>query len=82
VGILEMVKGLFGGEIVQNALESTGLNEHLEGFVGEGTAAAESLGVEAHQAVETIGSVGEMLPDGFGEVVQGATDGVLPDTPV
>jgi Ethanolamine utilization protein EutJ (predicted chaperonin) len=76
------VKGLFGGDIVQNALESTGLNEHVEGFLGEGTAVAESLGVDADQAVETLGGVGEVLPDGLGEVVQGATEGTLPDTPV
>jgi hypothetical protein len=82
VGLLDMVKGLFGSDIVQNTLESTGLNEHVEGFLGEGTAVAESLGVDADQAVETLGGVSEVLPDGFGEVVQGATEGALPDTPV
>lgn len=82
MGLLDMVKGLFGSDIVQNALESTGLNEHVEGFLGEGTAVAESLGVDADQAVETLGGVSEVLPDGFGEVVQGATEGALPDTPV
>jgi hypothetical protein len=81
VGLLDMVKGLFGGDIVQNALESTGLNEHVEGLLGEGTAVAEALGVDADQAVETFGGVGEMLPDGLGEAVQGATEGALPDTP-
>ena len=82
MGLLDMVKGLFGGDIVQNALESTGLNEHVEGFLGEGTAVAESLGVDADQAVETLGGVGEVLPGGFGEVVQGATEGALPYSPV
>ncbi len=82
MGLLDTVKGLLGGDIVQNALESTGLNEHVEGFLGEGTAVAESLGVDADQAVETVGGVGEMLPDSFGEVVQGVTEGALPETPV
>lgn len=77
-----MVKGLFSGDIVQNALESTGLNEHVEGLLGEGTAVAESLGVDPDQAVETLGGVGETLPNGFSEVVQGAAEGALPDSPV
>jgi len=82
MGLLDMVKGLFSGDIVQNALESTGLSEHVEGLVGEGTAVAESLGVDPDQALETMGGVGEALPDGIGEVVQGAAEGALPDPPV
>lgn len=82
MGLLDMVKGLFSGDIVQNALESTGLNEHVGGFLGEGTAVAESLGVDTDQAAETLGGVGEVLPGGVGEVVQGATEGALPDSPV
>lgn len=81
MGLLDMVKGLFGSDIVQNALESTGLNEHVEGILGEGTAVAESVGVGADQAVETLGGVGEMLPGGLGEVAQGVTEGSLPDIP-
>lgn len=68
MGLMDMVKGLIGGEAVQNVLESTGLNEHVEGFLGEGTAVAESLGVDVDQAAEAIGGVGEILPDEIGGV--------------
>ena len=66
MGILDIVKGLLGGETLQNALEPTGLNEHVEGLLGQGTAVAESLGVDVDQVTETIGGgVGEMLPSGL-----------------
>lgn len=80
MGFVDMVKGLLGGDVAQSALEATGLNEHVEGFLGEGTAVAESLGGEVDQAADTIGSVGDSLPGGAGEAVQGVAEG-LPDTP-
>ncbi|MCU0267943.1 MAG: hypothetical protein MUF83_04775 [Acidimicrobiales bacterium] len=82
MGLLDMVKGLIGGETVQNALESTGLTEQVGGLLGEGAAVAESLGGGVDQAAETIGGVGEVVPGDLGEVVQVATDVGLPDLPV
>lgn len=82
MGLLDMVKGLLGGETAQNLLESTGLSEHLEGFIGEGGAVAESMGVDVGQAAESlgvdVGQVTDSLPGGIGDAVQGVTDGVVP----
>ena len=79
MGLLDMVKGLLGSETAQNLLESTGLSEHVEGFIGEGGAVAESMGVDVGQVAESagvdVGQVTEALPGGIGEAVQGVTDG-------
>ena len=80
MGFVDMVKGLLGGDAAQSALEATGLSEHVEGFLDEGTAVAESVGGEVDQVADTIGSVGDTLPGSAGEVVQGVTDG-LPGSP-
>jgi hypothetical protein len=79
MGLLDMVKGLLGGETAQGLLEATGLGEHVEGLIGEGGAIAESAGVDVGQVTETlgvdVGQVTESLPGGLGEAVQGVTDG-------
>jgi hypothetical protein len=81
MGLLDALKGLLGGEAVQNVLESTGLSEHVDGFLGEGAALSEALGGDAGQVVETLG-IGEVLPGGLGEVVEGAVGGAPPELPV
>jgi hypothetical protein len=68
MGLLDMVKGLLGGETAQGLLEATGLGDHVEGLIGEGGAIAESAGVD-------VGQVTESLPGGIGDAVQGVTDG-------
>ncbi len=82
MGLFDMVKGLLGGETVQSALESTGLSEHVEGFLGEGSGIAESFGVDLGQAGETIAGATESLPGGIGEAVQGVIDGGLTENPL
>jgi hypothetical protein len=68
MGLLDMVKGLLGGETAQGLLDATGLGEHVEGLIGEGGAIAESAGVD-------VGQVAESLPGGIGDAVQSVTDG-------
>jgi hypothetical protein len=83
MGLLDTIKGLFSGEGLSGVLESTGLGEHVEGFLGEGSAIAENFGVDLGQATESLGLDGitESLPGGLGDVVGGLTDGVT-GTPV
>lgn len=83
MGLFDTIKGLFSGDGIQGVLESTGLGEHVEGFLGEGSALAENSGVDLGQATESLGldGVTESLPGGLGDVVDGLTDGV-PGTPV
>lgn len=76
MGLLDALKGMLGGDAVQGVLESTGLSEHVEGLVGDGSAIAENFGVDMGQATE---GVTEMLPGSVGDVVQDITD--LPETP-
>ncbi len=83
MGLFDSIKGLLSGDGVQSILESTGLSEHVEGLVGEGSALAENFGLDLGQATESLGldGVTESLPGGLGDVVGGLTDGV-PETPV
>jgi hypothetical protein len=82
MGIFDTIKGLFSGDGIQGVLESTGLGEHVEGLLGEGSAVAENFGVDLGQATESLGIDGitESLPGGLGDVVGGLTDGI-PGTP-
>ncbi len=79
MGLLDMVKGLLGGETAQGLLDATGLGEHVEGLIGEGGAIAESAGVDVGQVTESlgvdVGQVTDTLPGGIGDAVQGVTDG-------
>ena len=79
MGIFDAIKGLLGGDGLQGVLESTGLSEHVDGFLGEGSAIAENFGVDLGQATEALGvdGVAESLPGGLGDIVQGATEGGL-----
>jgi len=83
MGLFDTIKGLFSGDGIQGVLESTGLGEKVEGFLGEGSAIAENFGLDLGQATESLGLDGitESLPGGLGDVVGGLTDGV-PGTPV
>lgn len=58
-------------------LESTGVAESLDGIVGEGSALAETVGLDLGQASETLGvdGVTEALPGGLGDVVAGIGEG-------
>ena len=70
MGLFDTIKGLFSGEGLTGVLESTGLSEHVEGFLGEGSALAENFGVDVGQASEALGidGVTEMLPETPGDV--------------
>ncbi len=82
MGMIDMLRGFLGGETIQNALESTGLGEHVEGILGDGAGVAESLGVDLGQATESITGLGESLPGGVGETIQNVVDGGLPENPL
>jgi len=64
MGILDTIKGLFSGEGLGGILESTGVGDHLDGLLGEGSAIADSVGVDVGQATESLGLDGavESLP--------------------
>ncbi len=74
--IFDAIKGLIGGEGLQGFVESTGLSEQVEGFLGEGSALAEDFGIDLGQATRALGvdGVAESLPGGLGDIVQGAID--------
>jgi hypothetical protein len=83
MGLFDAIKGLFGGEGVQGILESTGLGEHVEGFLGEGSALAENFGVDLGQMTESLGvdGVAEALPGGLGDVASNALGGLTDVAP-
>ena len=83
MGIIDAIKGLLGGDGLHGALESTGLAEHVEGFLGQGSALAEDFGIDLGQATEALGvdSVAEALPGGVGDVLNDGVDGG-PGTPI
>jgi hypothetical protein len=78
MGLFDAIKGLLGGDGLQGVLESTGLSEHVEGFLGEGGALAENFGVDLGQVTESLGvdGVAEALPGGLGDVATDALGGV------
>ncbi len=73
MGIIDAIKGLLSGDGVSSILESTGVGEHLDGLLGEGSAIADTVGVDLGQATESVGLDGvvESLP---GEGIPGSTD--------
>jgi hypothetical protein len=83
MGLFDAIKGLLGGEGVQGILESTGLNEHVEGFLGEGSALAENFGVDLGQMTESLGvdGVADALPGGLGDVADSALGGLTDAAP-
>jgi len=78
MGLFDSIKGLLGGDGLQGILESTGLGDHVEGFLGEGSALAENFGVDLGQVTESLGvdGVAESLPGGLGDVASDALGGV------
>ncbi|HSP28000.1 MAG TPA: hypothetical protein VLN74_05575 [Ilumatobacteraceae bacterium] len=66
MGLFDAIKGLFSSEGLGTVLESTGLGEHVEGFLGEGSALAEDFGLDVGQTTEALGldGVTELLPEG------------------
>jgi hypothetical protein len=83
MGLFDAIKGLLGGEGLQGVLESTGLSEHVEGFLGEGSALAENSGVDLGQVTESLGvdGVAEALPGGLGDVAGNALGGLADVAP-
>ena len=83
MGLFDAIKGLLGGEGLQGVLESTGLSEHVEGFLGEGSALAENFGVDLGQVTESLGvdGVAEALPGGLGDVAGNALGGLTDVAP-
>lgn len=71
MGLLDTIRGLLSGDGLTGVLESTGLSEHVEGFLGEGSALAENFGLDLGQTTEALGldGVTEMLPGGLGDTV-------------
>lgn len=80
MGLFDAIKGLLGGDGVQGILESTGLGEHVEGFLGEGSALAENFGVDLGQVTESLG-VTDALPGGLGDVADNALGGLTDVAP-
>jgi len=78
MGLFDSIKGLLGGDGLQGILESTGLGDHVEGFLGEGSALAENLGVDLGQVTESLGvdGVADALPGGLGDAATDALGGV------
>jgi hypothetical protein len=74
MGLFDAIKGLLSGDGLTGVLESTGLGEHVEGLLGEGSALAENFGVDLGQATEALGLDGvtdvlpEVLPEGLGDI--------------
>ena len=83
MGLFDAIKGLFGGDGLQGILESTGLGDHVEGFLGEGSALAENFGVDLGQVTESLGvdGVAEALPGGLGDVADNALGGLTDVAP-
>jgi hypothetical protein len=65
MGILDAVKGLFESNVVQGALESTGLGDHL-GAIGEQVPVSDLAGTElagvADLAGADVGQVADLVP--------------------
>jgi uncharacterized protein YidB (DUF937 family) len=83
MGLFDAIKGLLGGDGVQGILESTGLGEHVDGLVGEGSALAENFGVDLGQVTESLGVDGltDALPGGLGDVADNALGGLTDVAP-
>jgi uncharacterized protein YidB (DUF937 family) len=83
MGLFDTIKGLFGGEGLQGILESTGLGDQVEGFLGEGSALAENFGVDLGQVTESLGVDGlaDGLPGGLGDVADNALGGLTDVAP-
>jgi hypothetical protein len=81
--LFEAIKGMFGGDGLHGVLESTGLSEHVEGFLGEGSALAENFGVDLGQVTESLGvdGIAESLPGGLGDVAADSLGGLTDVAP-
>lgn len=75
MGLIDAIKGLLSGEGLSGVLESSGVGEHIDGLLGEGSGIAESAGIDLGQATESLGLDGavESLP---GEGLPGSADPV------
>ena len=83
MGLFEAIKGLFGGDGIQGILESTGLGDHVDGLLGEGSALAENFGVNLGQVTESLGvdGVADALPGGLGDVADNTLGGLTDVAP-
>ncbi|MGB9347376.1 MAG: hypothetical protein WCA90_15195 [Ilumatobacteraceae bacterium] len=83
MGLFDAVKGLISGDGLSGVLESTGLGEHVEGLLGEGSAITENVGIDLGQVTESIGIDGltESLPGGLGDAADNALGGLTDVAP-
>lgn len=83
MGLFDTIKGLLGGDGLQGVLESTGLGEHVEGLLGEGSALADNFGVDLGQMTESLGvdGIADSLPGGLGDVADNALGGLTDIAP-
>ncbi len=83
MGLFDAIKGVFSGEGLQGIVESTGLGEHVDGLLGEGSALAENFGVDLGQMTESLGvdGVADALPGGLGDVADNAVGGLTDVAP-
>jgi hypothetical protein len=83
MGLFDAIKGLLGGDGLQGVLESTGLSEHVEGLLGEGSALAENFGVDLGQVTESLGvdGIAESLPGGLGDIATESLGGLTDVAP-
>ena len=83
MGLFEAIKGLFGGDGIQGILESTGLGDHVDGLLGEGSALAENFGVDLGQVTESLGvdGVADALPGDLGDVADNSLGGLTDVAP-
>ena len=83
MGLFDTIKGLLGGDGLQGVLESTGLGEHVEGLLGEGSALADNFGVDLGQVTESLGvdGIADSLPGGLGDVADNALGGLTDIAP-
>jgi len=65
MGIFDAVRGWLSSDGLRGVLESTGLDEHVDGLIGEGSAVADGLGVDLGQVTESLGLDGvvDSLPE-------------------
>ena len=83
MGLFDAIKGVFSGDGLQGILESTGLGDHVDGLVGEGSALAENFGIDLGQVTESLGVDGltDALPGGLGDVADNALGGLTDVAP-
>ncbi len=83
MGLFDAIRGLLAGDGLQGVVESTGLGEHVDGLLGDGSALADSVGIDLGQATESLGldGIAESLPGSLRDVAGDALGGLTDVTP-